>query len=59
MTIGDRLRQDGIERGIEQVALNMLVNNMEIDTISIATKLSLAEIKRLKKSLADNHDNRR
>ncbi|NRA73692.1 MAG: Rpn family recombination-promoting nuclease/putative transposase [Rickettsiales bacterium] len=55
MTIGDRLRQDAIE----QVALNMLANNIEIDTISIATKLSFAEIEGLKKSLVGNHDNRR
>lgn len=50
MTIGDRLRQDGIEQGIERERLfiinSMLKNNMSINTISKVTKLSPIEIER-------------
>lgn len=52
-TIADSLIEKGelrgIEKGIEKVAVNMLASNISIDTISIATKLSLSEIEKLKK----------
>jgi predicted transposase/invertase (TIGR01784 family) len=44
-------RQEGIQEGIEHVAKNMLASNMNIDVISKATKLSVAQIKSLKTTI--------
>jgi hypothetical protein len=51
MNIANGLRREGIQEGIEHVAKNMLASNMNIDVISKATKLSVAQIKSLKTTI--------
>ena len=55
MTIADQIRQEGEAIGIEKeriaIIKNMLENNMSIDIISTATKVSPNKIEELKKKL--------
>jgi|SaaInl4_135m_RNA_FD_contig_31_32470_length_372_multi_9_in_0_out_0_2 predicted transposase/invertase (TIGR01784 family) len=51
MRIGERLIEKGIEKGIKQVAYNMLASNISVDVISKATNLSLQEIKKLQRKV--------
>ena len=49
--------QQGIEQGIEQVALNMLQEGIEVEQVAKLTHLSLERIQTLKKLAEDAQNN--
>ena len=44
-------KEEGVVLGVKQVALNLLQEGFTLDLIAKATKLSIAEIERLRSSL--------
>jgi hypothetical protein len=48
MTIAEQLKAEGMEKGVEKVALNLIEQVMDIKFIAKVTGLKLEEIERLK-----------
>ena len=46
--------QQGMQQGIYNVAKNMLVNSMDLNSIKIATGLSMEQIKKIEKEIKSN-----